>query len=44
MKYERKKETKLNKNEIYETSETIETTPNDGIVSKKVIRPVGMVQ
>lgn len=39
---EKQKETKINKNGVYETIETIETTPNDGIVPEKIIRPVDM--
>ncbi len=39
---ENKKETKQNEKGIYETIETIETTPNDGVVPEKVIRHVDM--
>jgi hypothetical protein len=37
-----KKETEQKENKIFKNIETIETTPNDGVVSEKVIRPIDM--
>ena len=37
-----KKETEQKENKIFKNIETIETTPNDGVVPEKVIRPVDM--
>lgn len=39
---ENKKETEQKENKIFKNIETIETTPNDGVVPEKVIRPVDM--
>jgi len=38
----KKTEKKLNNNEIYTIRETIQTTPEDGVVRKSIIRPLDM--